>query len=96
MSNSSKVAPRRFAEVVPATFDGPEQLPGSADEAAQWRMANHAFWEASPMRYNRKEEIRYEVGTRLHRGTKTDLFPLPSGRFKTTLMRILPDPVARS
>lgn len=64
MSNESKDTSRRFAEAVPATFDGPEKLPGSAEEAAQWQMANRAFWEANPMRYDWKEEIPYEVGTR--------------------------------
>lgn len=56
--------PDRFAEAVPATFDAPEKLPGSAEEAEQWQRANRAFWESNPMRYDWKESIPHEVGTR--------------------------------
>lgn len=36
-----------------------------------------------------------EVDEVFIKGAKTDLFPIPAGRFKTALMRLLPDPVAR-
>ncbi|MBA2238081.1 MAG: class I SAM-dependent methyltransferase [Lysobacter sp.] len=36
-----------------------------------------------------------EVDEVMIKGAKTDLFPIPAGRIKTTLMRLLPDRVAR-
>jgi ubiquinone/menaquinone biosynthesis C-methylase UbiE len=64
MSSASKQASSRFAEAVPETFDAPEKLPGSEDEARHWQTANRAFWESNPMRYDWKESIPFQPGTR--------------------------------
>lgn len=64
ISNPDKRTNTRFAEAVPATFDGPEKLPASEDEAREWQLANRAFWESNPMRYDWKENIRFPQGTR--------------------------------
>lgn len=64
MTPTTKPPSQRFAEAVPATFDAPEKLPESAEEAAQWQAANRSFWESNPMRYDWKQEIAHEEGSR--------------------------------
>lgn len=54
----------KFSGVVPRTFNSPEQLPSSKDEAQEWQEANRSFWESSPMRYDWKREIEYEEGSK--------------------------------
>jgi ubiquinone/menaquinone biosynthesis C-methylase UbiE len=54
----------RFARAVPETFDAPEKLPSSAAEAQAWQDANRGFWEANPMRYDWKDPVGHEEGTR--------------------------------
>lgn len=38
-------------------FDSPTSAPTSAEEAARWQIANRAFWENTPMRYDWKQSI---------------------------------------
>lgn len=64
MSINSQHPSDRFADAVPDTFDAPEKLPASAAEAEQWQTANRAFWESNPMRYDWKEGIPHEEGSR--------------------------------
>ena len=45
-------------------FDSPEKLPTSPDDAKAWQLANCTFWEQTPMRYDWKEEISVEQGSK--------------------------------
>jgi ubiquinone/menaquinone biosynthesis C-methylase UbiE len=45
-------------------FDNPIKLPGSDAERERWQSANKAWWEAMPMRYDWRESVPFEVGTR--------------------------------
>ena len=63
MSAANKNSSERFADAVPETFDAPEVLPRSEEEAAQWQKANRSFWESNPMRYDWKEGIAAEEGS---------------------------------
>jgi ubiquinone/menaquinone biosynthesis C-methylase UbiE len=44
-------------------FDHPTQLPADAAQQARWQAANRAWWEATPMRYDWREEIGAAPGT---------------------------------
>jgi ubiquinone/menaquinone biosynthesis C-methylase UbiE len=57
-------AKTNFSSFVPRTFDSPEQLPSSKDEAQEWQEANRSFWESNPMRYDWKKSIECEEGSR--------------------------------
>jgi len=45
-------------------FDNPIKLPGSEDERTKWQSANKAWWEATPMRYDWRDPVPFEDGTR--------------------------------
>lgn len=49
---------------VPQAFDSPEKLPSSKEEAREWQHANRSFWESTPMRYDWKEDVEYEEGSK--------------------------------
>lgn len=55
---------QKYPDSGPETFDSPEQLPSSADEASAWQEANKAFWESAPMRYDWREKIGFAEGTK--------------------------------
>src|SRR5262249_26572625 len=40
-----------------AGFNKPTQLPHNETERRQWQVANKAWWESSPMRYDWREEL---------------------------------------
>lgn len=45
-------------------FEAPTQLPGSAEQRQAWQARNRAWWESTPMRYDWRESIAAEPGTR--------------------------------
>ncbi len=53
-----------FGNHVPKTFDDPERLPISEQEAAQWQAANATFWQDNPMRYDWRESVGHAEGTK--------------------------------
>jgi ubiquinone/menaquinone biosynthesis C-methylase UbiE len=54
---------RTFANKA-AGFDNPIQLPTTNVERAQWQLANKVWWEATPMRYDWRNSVPFEPGTR--------------------------------
>jgi SAM-dependent methyltransferase len=53
---------RTFEKKAPG-FDHPTQLPRDEEEHRRWQAANRAWWEAAPMRYDWREEIRQSAGS---------------------------------
>jgi len=49
-----------------AGFYSPTQLPGDEVERRSWQDANKAWWEATPMRYDWREQIDESPGTRAY------------------------------
>lgn len=47
-------------------FDGPTQLPRDNDERRNWQNANRAWWQATPMRYDWREEIAADAGSKAY------------------------------
>lgn len=47
-----------------AGFDAPAQLPANGDTARHWQDANKAWWEKTPMRYDWRESIGSQPGTK--------------------------------
>jgi ubiquinone/menaquinone biosynthesis C-methylase UbiE len=47
-------------------FDSPIQLPQDEDTARKWQSANKAWWESTPMRYDWREGLNVEPGTRAY------------------------------
>jgi ubiquinone/menaquinone biosynthesis C-methylase UbiE len=45
-------------------FDNPTRLPASEEERARWQKANKAWWESTPMRYDWRNSVGYEFGSR--------------------------------
>lgn len=45
-------------------FDNPIKLPTSDAERTNWQAANREWWEATPMRYDWREAVQFEPGTR--------------------------------
>lgn len=45
-------------------FDNPTRLPASEEERARWQKANKAWWEATPMRYDWRNDVGHEFGSR--------------------------------
>lgn len=64
-------------------FDGPISLPADPGQAADWQAANKAWWEATPMRYDWREQIPYEPGTK-------DYFQEVDSRFFAAVRKYLP------
>lgn len=60
---SSNLTDRHFANKA-AGFDNPTKLPSSEAERAKWQEANKVWWEATPMRYDWRETVPFEAGTR--------------------------------
>jgi SAM-dependent methyltransferase len=44
-------------------FDAPTQLPRNEEERESWRVANRAWWESAPMRYDWNEELAHSPGS---------------------------------
>ena len=44
-------------ETKAAGFERPIQLPRDEEERRRWQMANRAWWEAAPMRYDWRAEL---------------------------------------
>lgn len=51
----------RFGNKV-VEFEDPKQLPKNDEQRRQWQAANKAWWEASPMRYDWREELAPTLG----------------------------------
>ena len=49
-----------------AGFEDPVQLPANGDTAKQWQDANKSWWEKTPMRYDWRESIGSEPGTKAY------------------------------
>lgn len=49
-----------------AGFEDPIQLPADGDTARQWQDANKSWWEKTPMRYDWRESIGIQPGTRAY------------------------------
>ncbi len=47
-------------------FEDPVQLPTSGDTAKQWQDANKSWWEKTPMRYDWRESIGHQPGTKAY------------------------------
>ena len=45
-------------------FDSPAQMPSDAESARRWQESNKRWWEATPMRYDWREPIAFEEGTK--------------------------------
>ena len=45
-------------------FNAPSQLPAASEVADEWQRANKSWWERTPMRYDWREEIQAEEGSR--------------------------------
>ena len=48
----------------PESFDDPTRLPADEGERSEWQNANRSWWEATPMRYDWREAIPFEAGTK--------------------------------
>jgi ubiquinone/menaquinone biosynthesis C-methylase UbiE len=44
-------------------FDSPTQLPQDDAQRRQWQVANRAWWESTPMRYDWRDDIVFQPGT---------------------------------
>ncbi len=64
-------------------FGAPAQLPGDDESARRWQETNRRWWEASPMRYDWREPISYEEGTR-------EYYEEVDRRFLAAVRRYLP------
>lgn len=60
---SSNFTGREFANKA-AEFSMPIGLPSDEAERVQWQAANKSWWETTPMRYDWRDEIPFDVGTR--------------------------------
>ena len=49
-----------------AGFDAPTQLPQDEAQRRQWQSANKEWWEATPMRYDWRDEITAPPGTEVY------------------------------
>lgn len=45
-------------------FDAPTRLPRNEAERIRWQEANKAWWQSTPMRYDWREKIHFEYGTK--------------------------------
>src|SRR5262245_61139013 len=64
-------------------FDEPTQLPRDDAQRIQWQHVNKAWWEATPMRYDWRDEIRQPFGTK-------EYFEEIDRRFLTSAQKYLP------
>lgn len=64
-------------------FDEPTQLPTDAEQRDQWQAANKTWWESTPMRYDWREEISFEPGTK-------DYFKEVDVRFLESVRKYMP------
>ena len=60
---SSNFTGREFTNKA-AGFSMPIGLPSNEDERVQWQAANKSWWESTPMRYDWRDEVPFEAGTR--------------------------------
>jgi len=52
----------KFTGKVPE-FDAPTKLPVDDEQRRQWQLANKAWWEELPMRYDWREELVSSLST---------------------------------
>ena len=70
-------------DYVPNTFDKPEKLPGSQNEAKEWQEANRTFWETNPMRYDWNQEVGKTEGSQ-------EFFDEIDRRFFSAIKAVMP------
>ena len=66
-----------------AGFDAPTQSPVDDEQHRQWQLANKAWWERTPMRYDWREELESSHAT-------ADYFAEIDRRFYSSVRRFLP------
>jgi hypothetical protein len=64
-------------------FDRPTQLPLDATQHRTWQLANRSWWEASPMRYDWRQDIGHVAGT-------VEYFQEIDRRFLSTVRSYMP------
>ncbi|MGA7711103.1 MAG: methyltransferase domain-containing protein [Rhizomicrobium sp.] len=64
-------------------FDAPTQLPVDDEQRKQWQLANKAWWEGSPMRYDWRDELESDDTTKAY-------FAEIDRRFFSSVRRFLP------
>lgn len=64
-------------------FAEPTQLPSDEEQHRRWQLANKAWWEGAPMRYDWREGIKSNQAT-------TDFFAEIDERFFSSVRRFLP------
>ena len=72
----------KFTDKV-ADFDAPTKLPADDEQRRQWQLANKAWWEGAPMRYDWREELKSNQAT-------ADFFAEIDERFFSSVRRFLP------
>ena len=72
----------RFANKV-EDFSNPTQLPENEDQAMRWQQANKRWWENSPMRYDWRDQIVFEKGSK-------EYFDEIDRRFFSTVREYMP------
>ena len=72
----------RFANKV-KDFSSPTQLPENEDQAMRWQQANKRWWENSPMRYDWRDQIVFEKGSK-------EYFDEIDRRFFSTVREYMP------
>jgi 2-polyprenyl-3-methyl-5-hydroxy-6-metoxy-1,4-benzoquinol methylase len=70
-------------DYVPKTFDEPEKLPVSPNEARDWQEANRSFWETNPMRYDWNQEVGKTEGSQ-------EFFDEIDRRFFSAIKSVMP------
>jgi SAM-dependent methyltransferase len=76
------VSDGKFTDKV-ADFDAPTQLPIDDEQRRQWQLANKAWWEELPMRYDWREALEASHAT-------ADYFAEIDQRFFSAVRRFLP------
>lgn len=66
-----------------ADFNAPTQLPVDDEQRQQWQLANKAWWEGSPMRYDWRDELASDDATKAY-------FAEIDQRFFSSVRRFLP------
>jgi SAM-dependent methyltransferase len=66
-----------------AGFEDPTQLPADEEQRRQWQLANRAWWESAPMRYDWRDELLSDVFT-------ADYFAEIDRRFFSSVRKFLP------
>ena len=61
--NSSNFSENEFGNKV-IGFDSPTQLPLDEIQRHRWQKANADWWQSTPMRYDWRTAIPYEIGSK--------------------------------